>query len=110
MHELVAVVVAGIVTFATRVAFLLDRRFRPPRSAARYLPLIGPAVLAAIAVPGIIAPRGEIGWIDSVPAIVAAVVSWILWRASRRMWLGLVGGLVTWWGALAILAALGLPY
>lgn len=107
MHELVSVIVAGIVTFVTRVVFLLDRRVRPPRSAARYLPLIGPAVLAAIAVPGIVAPRGELTWVDSVPALVAAGVSWILWRASRQTWVGLLGGLITWWAILGVLTALG---
>jgi branched-subunit amino acid transport protein len=107
MHELIAVVVAAIVTFVTRVVFLVDKRLRPPKSVARYLPLIGPAVLAAIAVPGILQPRGELSWIDSVPALVAAVVSWILWRASRQTWVGLVGGLVTWWGIIAMLAAFG---
>lgn len=107
MHELVSVLVAGVVTFVTRVVFLVDKRLRPPRRIARYLPLIGPAVLAAIAVPGILAPRGELSWVDSVPAAVAAVVSWVLWRASKQTWVGLLGGLLTWWGILAVLVALG---
>lgn len=107
MLELVAVLVSGLVTFVTRVVFLLDRRLRPPKRVVRYLPLIGPAVLAAIAVPGILAPRGELTWADTVPALVAAVVSWLLWRWSRQTWVGLLGGLVSWWGMLALLALLG---
>lgn len=110
MHEVVAIVVAGVVTFVTRVAFLIDKRFRPPKRVARYLSLIGPAVLAAIAVPGIIAPRGEIAWVGTLPAVVAALASWILWRVSRQTWFGLLGGLLTWWGALALLAVLGFPH
>ena len=107
MHELVSLVVAGIVTFVTRVMFLVNKRIRPPQSVSRYLPLIGPAVLAAIAVPGILAPRGELAWADTIPAIVAAVVSWLLWRASKQVWVGLLGGLVVWWCVLAVLAVFG---
>ncbi|MGX5680329.1 AzlD domain-containing protein [Schumannella luteola] len=107
MLEILAVVISGVVTFATRVVFLVDKRVRPPKRVVRYLPLIGPAVLAAIAVPGILAPRGALTWYDSVPAVLAAVVSWGLWRWSRQTWVGLLGGLVTWWAVLAVLAALG---
>lgn len=107
MHDLVAIVLAAVVTFVTRVVFLIDKRLRPPKRVVRYLPLIGPAVLAAIAVPGILAPRGELSWIDSVPAVIAAVVAMLLWRWSKQTWVGLLGGLVAWWGVLAILAAFG---
>lgn len=107
MHELLAIISAGVVTFVTRVVFLIDKRIRPPKSVARYLPLIGPAVLAAIAVPGILAPRGELAWADTIPAIAAAVVSWLLWRASKQVWVGLIAGLVVWWAILGMLAALG---
>lgn len=107
MHDLLAIVLAAVVTFVTRVVFLIDKRLRPPKRVVRYLPLIGPAVLAAIAVPGILAPRGELSWIDSVPAVIAAVVAMVLWRWSKQTWVGLLGGLVVWWGVLAILAAFG---
>jgi hypothetical protein len=42
--------------------------------------------------------------------VVAALVSWILWRVSRQTWVGLLGGLLTWWGVLALLAVLGFPH
>ncbi len=107
MHELFALIASAVVTFVTRVAFLIDKRIRPPKSVARYLPLIGPAVLAAIAVPGILAPRGELAWADTIPAIIAAVVSWLLWRASKQVWVGLLAGLLVWWAVLGMLAAMG---
>ena len=107
MHEVLAIVSAAVVTFVTRVVFLIDKRVRPPKRVTRYLPLIGPAVLAAIAVPGILAPRGELVWADTIPAIVAAVVSWLLWRLSKQVWVGLLAGLIVWWGILGVLAALG---
>lgn len=107
MLDALAIVLAAVVTFVTRVIFLIDKRLRPPKRVVRYLPLIGPAVLAAIAVPGILAPRGELSWVDSVPAVIAAVVAMLLWHWSKQTWVGLLGGLVTWWGVIAVLAAFG---
>lgn len=107
MLELVAIVLGGIVTFFTRAVFLVSKRLRPPKKVERYLPLVGPAVLGAIAVPGILAPRGEISLIDTVPAVIAAVVTWLVWRVTRQIAVGLMAGLVLWWAILAVLVAFG---
>ncbi len=103
MLELLAVVLGGIVTFVSRALFLVSRKLRPPKRVERYLPLVGPAVLAAIAVPGILAPRDAITVVDTVPAVIAAVVTWLVWRFTRQIALGLLAGLVVWWGILAVL-------
>lgn len=103
MIELLAVVLGGIVTFVSRALFLVSRRLRPPKRVEKYLPLVGPAVLAAIAVPGILAPRDVISLVDTVPAVLAAVVTWLVWRWSRQVALGLVAGLLLWWAILAVL-------
>lgn len=108
MPELIAVVLSGVVTYLTRVLFLVSRRLRPPKSAERYLPLVGPAVLAAIALPGLVAPRGEISLVETVPSLVAAVVAWLLWRRTKQMIVGLLGGLLLWWGIVAVLSVAGL--
>ncbi len=107
MLELLAVVLGGIVTFVTRALFLVSKRLRPPKRVEKYLPLVGPAVLAAIAVPGILAPRGEVNLVDTVPAVVAAVVTWLVWRLTKQIALGLLAGLLIWWGILAVMVALG---
>lgn len=107
MLELLAIVLGGVVTFATRAVFLVSKRLRPPKRVEKYLPLVGPAVLGAIAVPGILAPRGELNLVDTVPAVIAAVVTWLGWRASKQIALGLLAGLLLWWGILALLVALG---
>lgn len=107
MLELLAIVLGGVVTFATRAGFLVSKRLRPPKRVEKYLPLVGPAVLGAIAVPGILAPRGELNLVDTVPAVIAAVVTWLGWRASKQIALGLLAGLLLWWGILALLVALG---
>ncbi len=103
MLEFLAIVVGGVVTFVTRAVFLVSRKLRPPKRVERYLPLVGPAVLAAIAVPGILAPRDAITLVDSVPAVASAVVTWLVWRWTRHIALGLLAGLLLWWAILAVL-------
>jgi branched-subunit amino acid transport protein len=107
MLELLAIVLGGIVTFVTRAVFLVSRRLRPPKRVERYLPLLGPAVLGAIAIPGLLAPRGEVNLVDTVPAVVAAVVAWLAWRFTRQIALGLLAGLLLWWAILAVMVSLG---
>lgn len=103
MLELIAVLLGGVVTFITRALFLVSKKLRPPKRVERYLPLVGPAVLAAIAVPGILAPRGEVNLVDTIPAVLAAVVTWLVWRWTRQLALGLLAGLLLWWGILSVL-------
>ena len=103
MLELLAVILGGVVTFISRAIFLVSRKLRPPQRVERYLPLVGPAVLAAIAVPGILAPRGEVNLVDTIPAVIAAVVTWLVWRWTKQIAIGLLAGLLLWWGILAVL-------
>ncbi|MGB3910430.1 MAG: AzlD domain-containing protein [Pseudolysinimonas sp.] len=107
MLELLAIVLGGIVTFATRAIFLVSRKLRPPKRVERYLPLVGPAVLGAIAIPGILAPRGEISLVDTVPAVIAAVATWLGWKFTRQIAVGLIVGLGLWWAILAVMVAVG---
>ena len=106
MFELLAVVLGGIVTFVSRAIFLVSKKLRPPKRVERYLPLVGPAVLAAIAVPGILAPRDAITLVDTVPAVIAAVVTWLVWRFTKQIALGLLAGLLLWWGIIAAMVFL----
>jgi branched-subunit amino acid transport protein len=105
--ELLAIVLGGVVTFVSRAVFLVSKKLRPPKRVEKYLPLVGPAVLGAIAVPGILAPRGEVNLVDTVPAVAAAVIAWLLWRITKQTAIGLLAGLLVWWGILAVLAAVG---
>jgi branched-subunit amino acid transport protein len=107
MLELLAIVLGGIVTFVTRAVFLVSRKLRQPKRVERYLPLVGPAVLGAIAIPGILAPRGEISLIDTVPAVIAAVATWLGWKFTRQIAVGLIVGLGLWWAILAVMVAVG---
>lgn len=104
MVELLAIVLSGIVTYVTRVMFLFSKRIRPPKRVLRFLPLVGPAVLGAIALPGIVAPQGEISLVESLPALIAAVVAAVLFRLTKQLVVGLLAGLAIWWGLLFVLA------
>lgn len=108
MLDLLAILLSGLATYVERVIFLVTKRVRPPRRALRYLPLVGPAVLGAIAVPGILAPRGELSLVDTIPAVIAAVVAALLWRWTKQLVIALVGALVLWWGLVFALVQLGL--
>ncbi len=107
MLELLAIVLGGVVTFVTRALFLVSRKLRPPKRVEKYLPLVGPAVLGAIAIPGILAPRGEVSLVDTIPAVIAAVATWLVWKLTKQTALGLLAGLGLWWAILAALTALG---
>lgn len=107
MLDLLALLISGIVTFVERAIFLVSKRVRPPGRALRYLPLVGPAVLGAIAVPGILAPRGELSLTETIPAVIAAVVAALLWRWTKQLVIGLVVGLAVWWGLILLLVQLG---
>ncbi len=107
MLDLLAIALGGVVTYLERVIFLIGKRIRPPKRALRYLPLVGPAVLGAIAIPGLVAPRGEISLLETVPALLAAVLSYLLWRWTKQMVVGLLGGLLLWWALVALLTVLG---
>ena len=108
MFDLLAIALSALVTYLERVVFLVSKKVRPPLRALRYLPLVGPAVLGAIAVPGILAPRGELSLTETLPAVVAAVVAALLWRFTKQLVIGLVSGLLVWWGIVFVLVQAGI--
>jgi branched-subunit amino acid transport protein len=108
MLDWLAILLGGVATYVTRALFLVTKKIRPPRRSLRYLPLVGPAVLGAIAVPGLIAPRGEISLVETVPALVAAALAWLLMRWTKQLVIALAGGLLLWWGIVFVLSITGL--
>lgn len=109
MLELVAIVLGGITTFVTRALFLVSGKLRPPKRVEKYLPLVGPAVLGAIAIPGIILVGGNgFSPIDAVPAVIAGAAAWVVWAWTKQTWIALVASLGLWWALLALMALLGI--
>ncbi|WP_136708986.1 AzlD domain-containing protein [Agromyces sp. H66] len=97
MRDLIVLAVVGAGTYALRAAFLLTADARPPALLERFLPYVAPAVLAAIAVPGLLAPRGIVSVGETLPAVVAAAVTWLLWARFKQLPVALIGGLALWW-------------
>lgn len=105
---MIALLLASLVTYLERAAFLISKRVRPPKRVMRYLPLVGPAVLGAIAVPGILAPAGVFSLVETAPAVVGSVLGALAWRFSKQVVVGLIVGLGVWWGLIFALVQLGL--
>lgn len=100
MRELLVLVAVGVGTYAMRAAFLVTAGTVPPRPVARLLPHVGPAVLAAITVPALLAPRGVLSVAETFPALLAAAATWLLWRRFASLPVALFGGLGVWWAAV----------
>src|SRR4051794_27219186 len=92
-------------TYLMRAVFFATATPRPPPAVARLLPHVGPAVLAAITVPALLAPRGRISTVETVPALAAAAFAWLLWRRTANMPIALFGSLGLWWVVLGALGA-----
>ena len=93
MRVWVTVVFAAVGTFAMRAAFLVfaHRMADVPPKVQRLLRQIPPAALAAITVPALLRPHGEIDLFQArfVAGVVAALVAW----KTRNTALTLVAGI-----------------
>lgn len=96
------ILLAGAGTFAMRASFLLAARrlATVPPGVDRILRQIPPAALAAIVVPALLRPGGELGIVQArlAAGLVAAVVAW----KTRSSAITLVVGI----GLLSLLEAL----
>ena len=106
MVELLTLVLIGVGTYAMRAIFLVTARHQPPAPVARLLPHVGPAVLAAITLPALVAPQGTVSLVETAPALLAAAVAFVLWRRFPSLPPALFGGLAVWWLASWALSAL----
>lgn len=101
MTEWLVIGAVAIGTYLERASLiLLSGRMTVPHRVERVLRYIGPAVLAALAIPPLLAPAGAFDPISlRVPAaIIAALVAW---RTHSLLWT-LIAGLATF-GALTML-------
>lgn len=97
MSDLLTLLIIGAGTYAMRAAFLLTAEARVPAALDRFLPYVGPAVLAAIAVPGLLAPRGVVSLEETLPAVIAAAATWLVWNRFEQLPIALLSGLGLWW-------------
>lgn len=67
MRKLLVLAAIGLGTYAMRAVFLVTARTEPPAVVARLLPYVGPAVLAAIILPVLLAPAARSRWPRACP-------------------------------------------
>jgi|tagenome__1003787_1003787.scaffolds.fasta_scaffold20936691_2 branched-subunit amino acid transport protein len=101
MRDWLILLGVGVGTYVLRVAFLVTADRVAPAKVTKALAYVGPAVLAAIAVPALFAPRGAISVAETVPSLVAGLAAWLLWRRTQLVAVSLLGALGVWWAALA---------
>lgn len=94
MTTWIVILIAGVGTWALRASLIVAfGRFDIPRPLERAFRYVGPSVMAAIALPGLLAPDGVLEPFDPRVAggIVAAAVAW----KTENLLLTLVAGLGT---------------
>ena len=97
MSHLVLIVLAAVITFASRLSFMIrpldDARVRE----SRFLEVFPTALFVALAVNGFVAPDGSLDVSPAMAAGIGGVAGAFLFRRSV---LGVVGaGLVGYWAA-----------
>lgn len=107
MREWLVIVLVAVGTFGLRAVFLAASRGEPSERSLRLLRHVGPAVLAAITLPALLAPRGVRSPSESLPALLAAVLAWLLWRRTKSLPVALFSGLGLWWLTLLGISAVG---
>jgi branched-subunit amino acid transport protein len=93
----------GALTFALRASFiLLQDRVRIPELVRRGLAYVPAAVLAAIVAPAFVQVGGELDWAYQAPRWAAGVVGALVALKTRHIVAVLVAGMLTLWGAQAL--------
>lgn len=98
MNIWLTLIAAGLVTYATRLSFivLLGRR-EIPALLLRALRFVPPAVLTAIIFPELLMPGGEMDVsLSNVRLLAGLVATLVAWRTKNAMLTILVGMLALW--------------
>lgn len=89
----IVMITIGVLTFATRISFIviLDRRETPSivRRALRFVPV---SVLTAIFVPEVLMPTGTIDFSMSNARLIAGLIAIVVaWKTRNIVWTIIVG-------------------
>jgi branched-subunit amino acid transport protein len=96
MNEVLLVAGMALVTFLIRYPLLeLVGKIELPTRLFKALRYVPPAVLAAIIVPSVIMPKGEIALSPANPFLVAGIVSALVAWRSKNLLLTVVIGMIT---------------
>ncbi len=98
MNVWLTLFLAGLVTYATRLSFILFwGRFSIPDWLQRALRFVPPAVLTAIIFPELIVRQGAIDLTFTNTRLIAGIVAGLVgWRTRNILWTILAGMLVLW--------------
>jgi branched-subunit amino acid transport protein len=88
MNDFVLVLAVAVITFSTRVAFLLKPRSAPGGKVGKFLEVFPLALFVSIATNGLIAPVGTPELTANIAAAVGGLVGGVVFR--RSLW-GVVG-------------------
>lgn len=94
--NVLTIVLMALVTYGPRLLGVSLPRLELPPFWSRFLQFVPVAVFAALVVPAL--PSGDE---TGVRLIAAAVAAFVLWRV-RSLWLGLLVGMVVFWGLRAL--------
>ena len=100
MSDLALVLVVAVITFATRIAFLIRPRPVPGGPLGRFLEVFPLALFVVIAATGLAAPEGSLAVTPALAGAVGGVVGGILFR--RNLWGVMLLGAVAFYVTRAI--------
>jgi branched-subunit amino acid transport protein len=100
--DLLAVLVVGLGTYATRASFIITLADRPlPPLLQRAVRNVGPAVLSALVASLLVGEEGITGLAPSVELAALAAGGLVAWR-WKNIVLGLTAGMAVLWIGLAL--------
>lgn len=99
MRTLLIFLGMALVTFFTRYAMIAILGREKPALLGRWLRYVPPAVLAALVVPPVLAPRGHLEFGLPSLAMLAGVL--VAWRTRSVLWT-IIAGMAIFWGLRAL--------
>ena len=103
MSPWLTIFAAGLITYATRLSFiLLFERIEIPAWLRRALRFVPAAVLSAIVLPELVFQDGSLAVTPANPRLLAGIVAILVAWRTKNILLTLVSGMVTLWILQAI--------
>ena len=102
----VALIILGMaaVTYLTRAVFTLTLRDRPlPAPAERWLRHVPLAILAGLAIPGLLFTGGAVDLPRLLPRLVGGLLTFWLARRTRNLFVAVAAGVLAYLAALRLL-------
>lgn len=104
MNIWLIMIAAGLITYATRLSFIIFfGRREIPETLARALRFVPPAVFSAIILPELLIPGGEPAFSLSNPRLLAGLIAALVAWRTRNILLTIVFGMGVLWVLQAVL-------